>query len=58
MVSSNKEKIIEEKLNGEFEMKDLSATKRMFGMNIVKNWDKDKLVLSRKWWSSLRCLML
>jgi hypothetical protein len=33
-------------------------TKRMFGMNIVKNWDKDKLVLSRKWWSSLRCLML
>ena len=49
MVSSSKDEIVKlkEKLNGEFEMKDLGPAKRVFGIDILRNRDKDELFLSQ-----------
>jgi len=49
MASSSKDEIVKlkEKLNGEFEMKDLGPTKRVLGIDILRNRDKGELFLSQ-----------
>jgi len=49
MASSSKDDIekLKEKLNGEFEMKDLGPTKRVLGIDIMRKSDKGKLFLSQ-----------
>ena len=49
MASSSKDEIVKfkEKLNGEFEMKDLGPAKRVLGIDILRNRDKGKLFLSK-----------
>jgi len=39
--------MVKEKLNGEFEIKDLGLTKRVFGIDIIRNRDKGELFLSK-----------
>jgi len=49
MASSSKDEIVKlkEKLNGEFEMKDLGPTKRVLGIDILRNRDKGELFFSQ-----------
>src|SRR4030067_3506569 len=49
MASSSKEEIgkLKEKLNGEFEMEDLSSAKRVIGIDIIRNREKGELFLSQ-----------
>ena len=49
MASSSKDDImkLKEKLNGEFEMKDLGLAKRVICIDIFRNRDKGKLFLSQ-----------
>lgn len=39
--------MVKEKLNGEFEIKDLDLIKRVFGIDVIKNRDKSELYLSK-----------
>jgi len=49
MMSSSKDESgkLKGKLNGEFEMKDLGPTKRVLGIDIVRNCERGKLFLSQ-----------
>jgi len=49
MASSRKDEImrLKERLNGEFEMKDLGPAKRVLGIDILRNRDKGELFLSQ-----------
>jgi len=49
MASFSKDEIVKlkEKLNGEFEMKDLGPAKRVLGIDILRNRDKCELFLSQ-----------
>lgn len=39
--------MVKEKLNGEFEIKDLGLIKRVFGIDVIRNRDKSELFLSK-----------
>jgi len=49
MASSSKDENVKlkEKLNGDFEIKDLGPAKRVLGIDILRNRDKDELFLSQ-----------